>query len=290
MTDKCRVCGNPKINYYYSIWNLKYCSLRCQTKGIRYLHLVIGVILLILPFFIQLNGNYDKLFFLALIFLLVAFLGFVIPIKPYTTEEEILSSSDHLTPIPNTFCAYHPNINAFAQCQKCDKMICSQDKKLSNFSPYKKASSTGSHSYIYCPICNYDVFHKQKLVKPLSFFLFISSVILFLFLLVFIQVNFFNNQNNNNNSSVPFLLFIFSIILIVGVIASSIAYFKMIKPINKEIITETQKALDEKNQFLSSLPEPIKESSDSAKCFFCGFPLNINDTICPNCGEKLPKE
>ncbi len=94
-------------------------------------------------------------------------------------------------------CYYHPDRNAIAHCEKCNRMVCLECKRIYRRS-YYSGTSHHRHRYVeryeYCPICMHT--QKEKNIKGGSLSLICFAIVAFIMFAIF----FMSADDMTNNS------------------------------------------------------------------------------------------
>jgi hypothetical protein len=168
----------------------------------------------------------------------------------------------------NYNCYYHPERNAVAQCEKCNRLICLECNMVSHRINDKDRYHYATH-HDYCIVCYYDKKIKRYSPSPKKL-VFLSPIIFIISLLVLMGLA--------ETSRFPYFILpivLFSIILLLLI-------YKLFIDEPKKIVNFKIK----KYEFLDSL----NHSAPVIYCPECGERLEPDVKICNFCGNFITVE
>ena len=192
-------------------------------------------------------------------------------------------------------CFFHPKIQAVDKCERCNKLICLQDKRT-----YTRTYGTSSMSsntyhsynmpvkYTFCPPCYYQAMESgfRSYKKISSFqkpFLFVFMIPFFLVPLLMIYM-----MTNSPFGAGPFILF--PIIFIFIVIGFIILIIKGYSTTSEYANSEMENVTRDKAEFYAEHDSINNYNMSDIHCNQCGTKIQKTDLFCSNCGDTTKDE
>ena len=179
-------------------------------------------------------------------------------------------------------CAYHPNSEAVAKCERCGRPICVLDKNI-----YRKRKHYGDDTYVetyeYCPVCYSDAQIRDAQSSMVGGVIFIGIILIFIlpnFLGMFDISGFFA-------SFIFIAVFIAIALFVIGPSKISQAKNKQKSFLNS---LQSQKQAPIRSQPITMANRFKKKSNVEVVCFQCGSPLSLEDSFCSSCGDSTEDE
>ncbi len=205
-------------------------------------------------------------------------------------------------------CDYHPSREAVDKCQRCNRLICLQDRMVVR-NRHHHSSSMFNNYYtetILCPLCNYDMNKEgETMISKFTGMqrgVVIVIVIFFMVPLLFMLNLFLSFQRRVNTfpvepqepfsafSIIPFFVFAFMFLVIILIV---FLVFKGTSSVSSLTKLGTNRAAQTKEEFLRTVENEeflgTYKRSDLA-CFQCGSPISETDRFCPSCGDPTREE
>lgn len=198
----------------------------------------------------------------------------------------------------NKTCYYHPSRYIVDFCELCDKPICKDCKMV-----YKETNdSEYSVEYIYCPVC----YHKtiissttKESKADLCYMIPFLSVFVILGARILYDALFSFNDHSFEPQSI--------IILLVGIVVTSIPIFAIFAVIYSTFVTNPKKAKKSELELKLFLDETgvadnitfeksayyrnsYKRLVGTRYCNQCGSALELGDSFCEVCGDSTRDE
>ncbi len=94
-------------------------------------------------------------------------------------------------------CYYHPERAAVEKCERCNRMICLQDKMIDRV---YWGMDRGDEIHVYCPVCYNEVTQARKkagkIMSPICLIVFAGFCIIFVVMLIFVLTMMSNIASN----------------------------------------------------------------------------------------------
>ena len=203
-----------------------------------------------------------------------------------------MRSSDYGT-TDQAMCSYHPNRVAVDKCERCNRLICIEDKMVYRDARYRANNYQYRYRYdtpyTFCPVCYYETVKQQNVGSGAVFVKIASICFLSFFILLFFsifsiifQIPEISNLPSGFNtffSIFPLVFVAIPGIIIIGLIIS--------------LIRSPRRARDassEQEAFLNHLNGRSPFDRENVMCNQCGSLLTRADRFCPTCGDSTKDE
>ncbi|MFX0053186.1 MAG: hypothetical protein ACFE8U_18070 [Candidatus Hermodarchaeota archaeon] len=182
-------------------------------------------------------------------------------------------------------CFYHPNRVAVTKCERCNRLICLEDKTI-----YRRygGMDRADDIYTYCPAC-YNILRKQGAeMAPrvfggmcVIFLIFVIGAFAVFIFFVMMMMNATSDGSSSGSVSMgqflPFLLL--PMIFFIGIVIIGGLFLFFFLKRNQKSIQETTS--NQMNQFT-----PSSRFQDTISCDQCGAVLQPTEMFCPTCGRR----
>ena len=189
-------------------------------------------------------------------------------------------------------CYFHPNIQAIDKCERCNKLICLQDKRTYSRSYGTSSISNNTYNsydipvkYTYCPPCYYQAMESgYRSYKKISA---IQKPFMLIFMIPFILVPLGMISMMINSPFGAGLFILFPIIFIFIAVGFFIMILVGQSTASKNLNSEMGRIKQDKDQFYSSRSSTSNFNMNEIYCNQCGSKIQKSDLFCSNCGILL---
>ena len=191
-------------------------------------------------------------------------------------------------------CYFHPKLQAVDKCERCNKLICLQDKRT--FTKTYGGSGIGTDynyyyapiKYTFCPPCYYQAVESgYRSYRKISSF---QKPFLLLFMIPFILVPIIMIVMVMNSPFGLDIFVLFPIIFIFIAIGMFLFIFKTQSTASEMMKSEYENIRVDKEQFYSNSNLTTKNNYNEIYCNQCGSKILKSDFFCPNCGDSTKDE
>ena len=192
-----------------------------------------------------------------------------------------------------SMCNYHPNRPAVDKCERCNRLICVEDKMVYRDARYRSHNYQYRYRYetpyTFCPVCYYEVIKQQNVGGGVVFAKLFSICFLSIFILIFISVFGFiftipEISDLPSGFNIFFTIFPLFFIAIPGLIILGLVISLIRSP------RRASEATQEQEVFLSQANTSVPFERNNIVCNQCGALLQRSDRFCPTCGDSTKDE